>query len=778
VTNQLRYLGFFVALGLVGWSNGAMEAQAQAEESAQARSGYIEEVMVTSQKRVENVQTVPIAVTPITGRALDDMHAVDLYSLQGYLPNVQLQQFSNTPNGTVFHIRGMGIIEPDPYAGTTVTVVKDGIPQFFNMTSALDLFDIERIEVLRGPQGTLFGANSTGGVINVVTAQPTGELGGKAEVTMGNMNRLDIKGAIDFPITDSLAGKVSFYHHGRDGFHRSITTGKDMGERDVTSLRTYLKHDKGGDFDATLIYEYLRSRNGAPIVIHGTLAGEAEYMAPGTMFPGAALPMNQGPCTPGNMCRATKESYFADNSHQTDISNMDAHSMTLTMNWDTSIGEITSITGYKRFSLSENTDQDGTPALLSDTHRITRGWQFTQELRDAIQVSDRLDVIAGVFFITDAYDHVQNYRVEFAVPGYLQRTAHQQDNWQASVFLQGYYQITEKLRAQAGVRFAHEKTKMGIQVTNWLTPDGSLINPWTGFSPDTLRAIPETTGFSVPFFGDESGLESESWDNFGAKVGFDYQFNDDIFAFVYYARGFKSGGFVGRRSFPSQLESFDEETVDTVEIGFKSDLFDNRLRVNVAVFHNWYDQLQLPQIIFVQTAVGTTVNDNAIINAATAKTKGFEVEVTAMPMDGLTVNLSVGYLSAKYSDFPYQTGGTIVQLGGTDLQNAPEWTIMAGFDHVFRVGKGDARIGATYRYVDEKFNTSLLNTPRATIQATSIIDANLDWTPEDGSWTIGLWARNLTDNRYVASVFDAPGVIGLANLSNPREWGLTFKIDW
>ena len=396
-----KFLGIILAVTALAAGGGI--ALAQDGGARQAKSSAIDEIMVTAQKKVENIQTVPITVTAVTGKKIEDMQAVDLYSLQGYLPNVQIQPFSNTPNSTVFSIRGMGIIEPDPYAGTTVTIVKDGIPQYFHMTSALDLFDIERIEVLRGPQGTLFGANSTGGVINVVTAQPTGEWGGKAEITVGNYKRLDVKGAVDFPIVeDALAGKVSFYHHGRNGFHTNLFTGEDMDKRDVTSIRTYLKHDKGGDFDATLIFELLRSRNGAPVVVMGTLAGEAEFNPPGIMPPGSVLAQVPSVCQPGLPCRATKDSYFSANNSTSNISNMDAYSGTLTANWDTSIGTITSITGYKRFELDENTDQDGGVLFLSDTHRVTEGWQFTQELRDSFQVNDAIDMIVGVYFIANA----------------------------------------------------------------------------------------------------------------------------------------------------------------------------------------------------------------------------------------------------------------------------------------------------------------------------------------------------------------------------------------
>ncbi|MFD2137525.1 TonB-dependent receptor [Novosphingobium resinovorum] len=159
----------------------------------------LQEIVVTAQKRSENIQSVPIAVTAVTGEAIENLKAVDLKGLQGTIPNLQINNFTNTPNSAVFTIRGIGVVEPDPFAGNTVSIVQDGVPQYFSMGALLDLFDVDRIEVLRGPQGTLFGANTTGGVVNVMTRQPTGTFGVRGEVTYGNWGRMDIKAAVDAP---------------------------------------------------------------------------------------------------------------------------------------------------------------------------------------------------------------------------------------------------------------------------------------------------------------------------------------------------------------------------------------------------------------------------------------------------------------------------------------------------------------------------------------------------------------------------------------------------
>ncbi|MCY3640849.1 MAG: TonB-dependent receptor, partial [Gammaproteobacteria bacterium] len=233
---------------------GAQESAETTSETASA--GQIEEVMVTAQRREESIQSVPVAVTAVSGERLDALGAVTIQGMRGYIPNVQIQNFSNTPHGAVFNIRGMGVIEPDPYGGTTVVVTQDEVPQFFNMVSLLDTYDIERIEVMRGAQGTLFGANSTGGVIQAVSRRPqTDERSFDAYASYGNYDRVDVRGAINLPlIQDELALRVALSHHQRDGFITNVVDDKPIGDKDRTALRMSLLWEGSDRFDpGTLI---------------------------------------------------------------------------------------------------------------------------------------------------------------------------------------------------------------------------------------------------------------------------------------------------------------------------------------------------------------------------------------------------------------------------------------------------------------------------------------------------------------------------------------------
>jgi iron complex outermembrane receptor protein len=746
--------------------------------AAAPSDGGIEEIIVTAQKKSENLQNVPISIVAVTAQAVSDLHAVTLEGLAGTVPNVQIGAFSNTPNTAVFTIRGIGIIEPDPYAGNTVSIVVDGVPQYFSMGALLDMYDVDRIEILRGPQGTLFGANTTGGVVNVVNAQPTNELGGKIDASYGNYKHLTIGGAINVPLGDTVAARLTVSHDQRDGFVTNVVDGSDMGSRDVTIIRGAIKFTPTSDFDATISGEYDIARNGAPVVVAGDLPGEAEFV------PAGFRNMYVSPCLPaGSRCSAP-DKYLSANNTVPDISNMDTYRGGLTMNYRNSpIGDLTSVTGYKHFKLSEFTDQDGTPIFLIDTRRGTTGWQFTQELRTNIKVSDVIDLMIGGFYMKTHFDHFQDLRIEFAggvnydpvantvtkgFPGLFQKNLQDQDNHSASVFAQSYFDLTDKLRLQAGVRYTNEKTEMLASTATSFAPGGETT--FDGTSPSGVANT--SLGTVAPSLG------SKSWSNVGWKLGLDYKAADHALLYGYWARGFKSGGFTGRIGIAQDLGPYNPEHVDTFEVGAKFDLLDNHLRTNFAAFYTSYRDMQLAQIYFAGTGA-SLVQGNTILNAASSTIKGFELEAIAAPVSGLTLTGSLAYLEAKYKEFLFLLpGGASLDLKGQRLQNAPKWTASTSINYEFPLAGGTGRLRAQYTYTSEKLLTSIVDVPRARVQPTSLVNGNIEWTPGGDRFTVGVWVRNLFDKRYINSVFDAPGTLGLTNYATPREFGVSAKANF
>lgn len=743
-----------------------------------AQSGTIEEVVVTAQKRVENIQDVPISVIAVSGDDVEDLQAVTIEGLKGTLPNVEIGAFANTPSNAVFTIRGIGVIEPDPYAGNTVAIVVDGVPQYFSMGALVDLFDVNRIEVLRGPQGTLFGANTTGGVVNIVNNRPEDEFEGQVSLSLGDWDTVTAGAVINAPLSDTLATRVSLQHHRRDGWHTNVVDGSDLGSRDVTLLRAQLRVQPNDTFDGNLSFEYGRGRNGSPIVVAGNLPGEAEFVPPGfrDMYVSPCLP-------PGSVCDAPDD-YFSANDSVPDRSDFDNYRLNWTMSFaDTPVGDITSITSYKRAELFEFTDQDGTPVLLIDTRRGTEHWQFGQEVRTDIQFSDTVRATIGGFFQQTHYDHYQDLRIDFAggvtydldtgelvkgLPGLFQKNIQDQDNWSASLFAQTYIDLTDRLSLQAGLRYAHEETEMLASLATSLAPGG--VTTFDGVAPDGTPNI--SLGGAAPPLGDES------WDNVGGKIGLDYAASDDLLLYTYYARGFKSGGFTGRIGIPQDIGPYEPEEVDTVEAGLKSELADGRLRLNMATFYTIYRDMQLAQIYFLGSGEDL-IQGNTILNAAESNIYGVELDTIFAATDGLTLNASLAYLNAEYDDFPFQlpTGG-VLDLSGERLQNAPEWSGSFGLEYAFDLGPGTGRVNFQYNYVGEKLLTSIVDTPRATIQSMDLVNANFEWRPTDEQYSIAFWVTNALDERYINHVFDSPGTLGLVQYAPPRQYGVSAKFSF
>lgn len=733
----------------------------EAAPAGEANTG-IQEIVVTAQKKAENIQSVPISIAAVGGETLKAYNVTTLQALQGTVPNVQIDNFANTPNNAVFTIRGIGVIEPDPYAGNTVSIVVDGVPQFFSMGALLDTYDTGRVEILRGPQGTLFGANTTGGVVNVVTNQPTGEFGGEVRATYGNWDRFDVNGSIEAPIVrDKLSLKVSGIHTQRKGWVTNVWNGEDMGRKNVNAVRGQLLFTPNSDVKITLQGEYVGARNGAPVVVNGGLPGEANYVPAGSFWNGAVLPQYASPCAvPNAPCKAPDE-YFSGNNEVPDKSNMTTRFgiATIQVN-NTPLGDITAITGYKNFTLFEYTDQDGTAKSNNSTRRRTRGWQFSQEVRSAFNVGESFNAVAGLFFLKTNYHHYQMYHLDFALPGLIQYNVQDQGTKSFSAFVQSYTKLADGLKLSAGVRFTHDSIDAR-----------STLDTGLGSKPLTSKNWDK---FDVKFPGSLDVGGKKSWDNVGWKLGLDYQLGRGQLLYANWARGFKSGGFTGRIGVAADGDTpYNPEKVDTFEVGVKADFLDRHLRLNLAAFTTNYRDMQVAQIYFDPA---TNVQGNRILNAAASRIRGFELEAQAIPVEGLTLRGSLAYLDAKYKEFLYfdPVSGKFTQLAGRALQNAPRWSSTLGANYTYKLA-GGAKIVAdvSWLYTAQKFYTAVTNTPRSSVQPTYYLDALLTFTGADDRYSIGLWGKNLLDKRYISTSYDSPGYMGIVGYAPPRQFGVT-----
>jgi iron complex outermembrane receptor protein len=709
-------------------SGGAQEVQVQEVTPGAG----LEEVVVTAQKREESIQDVPIAVTALTGDALRDQQIVDVRSMSNTIPNVQINSFANSPDSAVFTIRGVGVNDADPYVGTTVSVVVDGVVVGTNTAALVSLFDIDRVEILRGPQGTLFGANTTGGVVNVVTKQPTGDFSGEAQLLFGNYDRIDANLAVNFPITDNLAGKISVLKTERDGYMTNTIDGDSSGDIDILTVRPYLKYT-GESWDATLIGEFTQTRNGSQ--------------------PGINIsPADRFLSVPGYTDSGEPVFFRGQSPDQPDQNDRDTYGATLTMNFASAFGDWVSITNYREYDQDLYSDDDATENIWLQTRRQIDHEQWSQELRDTIQINDDLQWLIGAFAFQQEYFLDQEGKLDGFLPGLGQPQTQDQENESLSAFTQLYWDVTERWRLQAGLRYTYEKTDARSTTTTTFNPSGqsSFDDP---IDPDAVIV----------------GEGSESWDEVGYKLGADYRLSDEVMFYGYFAHGFKSGGFTGRITRPEDIGPHDPEYVDTVELGLKSDLLDRRLRANLAVFFNKYDDMQIAQNITYPDGQ----NSARIINAAKAETKGFELELTALPIDNLTLTASIAYLDAEFEEFITPQGQS---LEGNKLQDSPEWQTVASVSYTLALGSGGLNFFLQHSYTDEKYSY-FTNLPLEKVDSLNLLNANIRWKGQDDRWSLGVYGRNLSDEEYFTQKLDF-GVFVLAGVGAPREYGVDFTYNW
>jgi iron complex outermembrane recepter protein len=779
VIQQLRAASLGAVSVAAVTCSGAVMAQ-----DGDAGTGGLDQIVVTAQKRTENLQEVPISVSAINAEAIDRANAVDLAGIGKLVPGVHIGSFGNQQFSGTFNIRGVGVVEPDAFAGNSVSIVSDGVPQFFNYGSVVDIFDVERIEVLKGPQGTLFGANTTGGVINIVSRQPDDEFGGYVTGSIGTLEeqhmRFSLGGALNLPLAEGLALRLAANHYDRDGWIHNVENPDDnLGQQSRNLFRGTLRYESG-DVTATLLGEIATVRAGGNYIAQGTAPGEFFHVAPGT-----AAPWDPTVLQPASacglridvVCRAG-DAIVAYDHTLPNKSFLNNYRGVFTMNInDTPLGDITAITGYKRYEWMDNIDTDGTISAFARGKNFSNGWQLTQEVRSDFELTDSLRGIAGVYAIKDWYETAR--QGQFG-GGFLQQTFQLQKNYSVSGFANLYWDITPQLQVLGGIRYSYEHTRGVAGDRQSLNTTGLDIQPFCGTRCshwDQTRPPGNTD------LGGVGPIEkADSWEQVAWKVGLNFSPTDDILTYASVSSGFKSGGFTLRIGRPEDIGPFDPERVITYEAGIKAEWLDGRLRTNISAFFNDYKDIQLAvPYLFIDSA-GVYRNGTAIRNAASAHISGFEFEVVAAPTDQLTIGVSGTVLDANYQRFRVgnlDSAGNPVELNldGVRLQNAPPLAFTVFGDLEVPVASGTLTLHGDFAYTGEKLqNTDPF--PRSYLRATQLANASIAWAPSDQDWSISLWVNNIADTRYYSTAYAAQGVLSLFQYADPRELGLTFRANF
>jgi iron complex outermembrane receptor protein len=736
-TLDMRPLIHVTSAGIAGLM--LYHTPAPAQTSSESQEAVLEEVTVTAQKRSENLQNVPLAVSAISGPTMEALHVNDLKDVTATVPNVQIQVNAGLTNAASFVVRGIGIVgNPSPYVGTEVATVVDGVVQTVNELGLLDRFDVERIEVLRGPQGTLFGANTTGGAVNIVTRQPTGDFEAYGQVGLGNYHSRNVAAAVNFPIVDgTLAGKIMVANRSRDGFYTNLYNGTDIGHIDSTAARGYLKWTPSDDVNVTLQMDAQKARNGTDVLLNISKPGEIFYR----------------PDTPYA---------FKLHSDVPDRHNADTWGGTLTANWKSGAGDFTSITNYADWKTIGYQDIDGIDLYGYAQVGDTEGWQLSQELRDVIHPTDSVEVLFGLFAQKWHYDSNGQGWVAFVDPGFIDVTLAEQDVTNLAAFSQLYWDLTDRLRFQIGLRASREKVQMDRSNIAYSQPAGT--DPLKGFG-NLVGAIrlPDNPD-NPPAHG------NKTWTNFGGKIGLDYKLTDTTMTYGYYARGFKSGGFNGRISRADDIGPFNPEHVDSFELGVKTDLLERRLRLNVAAFYNLWNDMQVTDVFF-----DGPVQHSQIVNAAKAKTRGLEVEGTMIVTDRFRIDATAGYLKANYTDFTIGNGTLVYD--GRDLPYAPKFNGSLTSSYSFPLAQGEATALLQVTHNGKRWG-NFTQASSELMKSNTLLNANLSWSPSGQKWTLALWGRNILDKKYTSLALDAPPLFTEGLLGAPREYGMDVKFNF
>ena len=709
----------------------ALAAAALAGPAVAQQATAVEEVIVTAQRSSQNLQQVPLAVTGYSGAFLEKSKIEDFNDLRTRTPSLTFEQFA--PGQPRYTIRGIG-------GGGGVAVFVDDVYMGQPSMSSVEFVDLERVEVLRGPQGTLFGRNATGGAIAFFTEKPGSDYRVKAKATVGNYDLKSLSALISGPVSDVLSAKISVIAREHSGYAFNETTGRDIEDETLAAARAALRFRPNDDWDIQLNIDGSTRRGTAP---WWDLMIEA-------------------PKSAGN---SNPEPRRGRNHPDDGYADIDNAGVSLNANWDSPIGTFTSITAFRNTQSHNRANTTGLlVAPLSDVanRRVNfhtlfiqqadqKAEQFSQELRLAADLGDRFKWIGGLYYYQDdgVANRLTDYRFYSFGPTPVDgRYAYASTNETKAfaAFMSGTFALTEQLKLQAGIRWSHDEK------------DHTTVASGKNFSGF------RDGGVSVPGY---SAASSADWSAWTPTASINYQVTPDVFVYGTISRGFKSGGFSdGDSEKQSILRPFNPEFVWNYETGARTEWFDRRLRVNATAFYMDYTDLQVS--VFTQLAP----NLPAVLvsgNAGKAKIKGFELEWNAVPIEGL--NLYGNYTRTESEISALISGAN--NLAGKKIPRAPENKFFMGASLARDFGGMTATGRVDYTYQSDYFS-SINNVPSERVLAQENWDAGLTMGPAGGAWSVEVWGKNLANELHVVSISDILGD-AFANYAPPRTYGVTLS---
>lgn len=750
-----------------------------AQDVAQEQDDGIGAIVVTAQKRSENVQDVPIAISAVGSQYLESRGVDSIDKLGTVAPNVKIERAPGSKTISQIAIRGSVTINPAITWEPAVGLYLDGVYIAKAQGSIFDVADLERVEVLRGPQGTLYGRNALAGAVNLVTKKPSGEAGGSAEVTYGSFNEWKFKGILDLPQMGIFSAKVSGQYRRRDGLIDLIPnqpSGRDRTDSiNAGSFMVQLRAELSDSVTADYTYDYTKADQTPPfsqLLRVNRNRDPRDIFDPasvGYAYGGAYFPLNR-------YTSAARVSTASIDAPAYEKSRSYGHALTIAAE----LGNATlkSITAYRNMDWADGLDLDGSPLPVAYTQRITSYDAFSQELQLTGQaLNDRLNYVLGGFYFSETAETL-NPQTYFGGSVDLQ-SDYGSHTKALALYAQLDYRLADALKLTLGARYTHEKK----DVRRYFRVNADYGNGI--FSPLVVANL----AYGV--------IPDVKYNDFSPAATLSYEVSDNVNAYVRFARGFKSGGFNGETNVfaaptnacPSgALElcaPYRPEKVDSYELGLKTQLLDKRLVFNFAAFRDEHKDMQLS--VFTASTGAASI----IRNAAGARIQGLEFEAVLRPTDALTVNGSLALLDVKYKSF---IDGGIDVSANRAFPHAPKTTAALGID--WKVAQGDW--GKFNVYGDLNYVSKYYTFPYALVTPTAS-DQNAHSSQSQGRTIINLRAtageialggvkadlsvfvRNLTKEADPSNFIDfGPGFGGilLGYFPEPRTYGVSVGIKF
>ena len=732
-------------------------------QQAATDADSIEEVTVTAQRREQNIQDVGISVTALSASQLENLNIASATDIVRAVPGLKMNAYSSSQ--VVFNIRGVSQNDYGDQQEPPVAVYQDDSYSSSINLASFPVFDLARVETLRGPQGTLFGRNATGGAIQFVSNGPTREFDGYASATLGNFGQVIVEGAVGGPITDNLQGRLAVFSHRADGYMESVVPGfEDRGGTDHYALRGRLAWQPTDSTEFRFLVRYMKAdrETQAGLYSHEAACPNAQFQGEFTLPTQSCAFWGTGPGETGTGYRndAISPSRGGDpwKTAETQESYVDREifGTTLHASFDFGAATLLSITDYQhseKFYLEGGDSSPDDGVLFFQGSRLN---QLSQELRLSTSLGAN-DLVVGVFGMRVS----GAYTGKFADPFYgydpdvefSQKT----DSWAA--FAQNEWRINDRFKLTAGARYWNDKREGAYfgsaPDVPGLTPPVTIIFNRNQVSPGGSAITPADA--------------RRSFDDVTARLQLDYKPSEDLLWFISYNRGSKSGGFTfstGTPYSPNEqafLEGipFKPEVLNSAEIGFKS-TFDNRIVFNASAFHYQYDDYQaFAQFGPVQTVINLD-----------ATAFGVEAELTAKPVSGLTLQLGLSYLDSTVKDVPLPD---LVTIEDHELPQAPRVSANALARYEFPLGgMGRASVQADVQYSD-KFCFTVLCAPVERESSYVVSNLRFGYAADDGQWEVAAFVDNVFEEEYRVYAFDSSLFSGVVAgvYAKPRTFGIT-----